>query len=369
MTKYTAHKTENKNYFLENIEDASQTILINQEHAKYAWVADQHKNQRVVSISATRWSSAQDYFGAYGTKKSSTPAGAETVAKPVNISLVRLDDLNIDDSLFVPMKTNTVADKLLSTDEGFMPGTNLMAAGAPGVGKTTVLLEMLYLVQKFQDKKVLFISAEMNRLDMARYLKRFPHWGQMPILFMSDYTESNPAQVIEQTLNQGWDLVLTDSYTEVNDTVKEECSWTRGKAEKWFLNLMDNHNKGNNDLKKYTTFVTILQLSKGGSFVGSNKLKHMTTGMMHIDFLGGENSDQRFIEFSKNRVGTVGKKLFFNMKSGVNFDEARYSRELWADEQLASENSRLEHEENAFDKIFGKMTSEVEESIAEPISE
>jgi predicted ATP-dependent serine protease len=259
------------------------------------------------------------------------------------------------------MKTNTVADKLLSTDEGFMPGTNLMAAGAPGVGKTTVLLEMLYLVQKFQDKKVLFISAEMNRLDMARYLKRFPHWGQMPILFMSDYTESNPAQVIEQTLNQGWDLVLTDSYTEVNDTVKEECAWTRGKAEKWFLNLMDNHNKGNNDLKKYTTFVTILQLSKGGSFVGSNKLKHMTTGMMHIDFLGGENSDQRFIEFSKNRVGTVGKKLFFNMKNGVSFDEARYSRELWADEQLASENARLEHEENAFDKIFGKMTTETAE--------
>ena len=31
MTKYTAHQTENKNYFLENIEDASQTILINRE--------------------------------------------------------------------------------------------------------------------------------------------------------------------------------------------------------------------------------------------------------------------------------------------------------------------------------------------------
>jgi len=91
MTKYTAHQTEENNYFLENIEDASQTILINKEHNKYAWVADQCKAKRVVSITATRWSSAQDYFGAYGPKKSSAPAGAEVPSTPVNISLVRLE--------------------------------------------------------------------------------------------------------------------------------------------------------------------------------------------------------------------------------------------------------------------------------------
>ena len=42
-------------------------------------------------------------------------------------------------------------------------------------------------------------------------------------------------------------------------------------------------NQGKNKRKVYTTFITILQLSKGGTFVGSNKLNHMTTAMMELN--------------------------------------------------------------------------------------
>jgi len=157
--------------------------------------------------------------------------------------------------------------------------------------------------------------------------------------------------VIEQTLDMGWDLVLTDSYTEVNDTVKEHTGWTRGKTEKWFLSLMTAHNKGL--AKKFTTFITILQLSKGGQFVGSNKLKHMTSAMMDLQWDGKENSGRRYMEFSKNRMGDVGKKLFFDLSNGVKFDDARYQRDLFSDALLEEERNALENESNRFDKIFG----------------
>lgn len=217
---------------------------------------------------------------------------------------------------------------------------------------TTVLLELLSKLHA-QGKRVLFISAEMNKIDMARYLKRFPHWGQLPIMFLGDYIDQCPKAAIEQVLQQGWDLVLTDSYTEVNDTVKEACNITRGKTEKWFLNLMETHNTANNALHKHTTFVTILQLSKGGVFVGSNKLKHMSTAMMHLDWEGSENSGRRFMEFSKNRCGDVNKKLYFDLKGGVTFDEARYVRDLFNDDILEEERKSLDGESNAFDKLFG----------------
>jgi DNA repair protein RadA/Sms len=261
-----------------------------------------------------------------------------------------------------------VADKFFSNEGGFMPGSNIMAAGAPGVGKTTVLLELLHKVHATNpEKKVLFISAEMNQLDMARYLKRFPHWGQLPILFLSDYTDQNPQAIIESTLKQGWDLVLTDSYTEVNDTVKEECNLTRSKTEKWFLDLMIAQNQGKNKRKVYTTFITILQLSKGGTFVGSNKLKHMTTAMMELNWKGGENSTQRYMEFSKNRLGQVGQKMYFNFDGGVTFDQARYQRDLLNEAMLAEEREKLEQEEGAFDALFG--TLEVEPEVVEEQAE
>jgi predicted ATP-dependent serine protease len=120
----------------------------------------------------------------------------------------------------------------------------------------------------------------------------------------------------------------------------------------------------NNVDKHYTTFVTILQLSKGGTFVGSNKLKHMTTAMLHLDWKGTENSSERFMEFSKNRTGEVGKKMFFNFDNGVQFDELRYKRDLLNEEMVKEEREKLKSEEDAFDKLFASLPTETETTEA-----
>ena len=86
--------------------------------------------------------------------------------------------------------------------------------------------------------------------------------------------------------------------------------------------MLDEHNQANNDASINSTFLIIQQVTKGGTFVGSNKIKHMTTAMGHLKFDG---EGQRFLHFSKNRRGGNGNKLFFNLnsKNKVNwlFDE------------------------------------------------
>ena len=355
MKSYTIRKENQDTYILDCVlTDA--VIEIPTTHPKFAYVANQATLvNRIIKFNGTKMTSTKDYRGHYNKSTQGTKP-----AEPVVVTLTKLDDLNINDNLFIPIETGTIFDQFASTDGGFMPGTNIMAAGAPGVGKTTVLLDLLASAHQ-SGKKVLFISAEMSQIDMARYLKRFPHWGQLPILFLADYVDECPQAVINGVLDQGWDLVLTDSYTEVNDTVKEACNLTRGKVEKWFLDLMISHNKGGNKPGIYTTFITILQLSKGGTFVGSNKLKHMTTSMMSLDWEGGENAGRRYMEFSKNRVGAVNKKLYFSIEGGVSFDEARYTRDLWNDELVSTERKQLEGEANEFDKLFGFTEVDAEE--------
>lgn len=349
---YTLNRI-NANLIKASSVESNEVMDIDTNHDRYPALERYLNEGKLLSISDRgTWSGRKDYEGYYK---------AAPKAKKLKVNLTKLDDLNFSEDLFTSMKTGTSADPFLSNEGGFLPGTNVMAAGAPGVGKTTVLLELLYKVQQNNpNKKVLFISAEMNQLDMARYLKRFPHWGQLPILFLSDYSDGQAKEAIEATLNDGYDLVLTDSYTEVNDTVKEDTGMSRGKTEKWFLDLMTSHNKAANKAKKYTTFVTILQLSKGGTFVGSNKLKHMTTAMLHLDWKGSENSSERFMEFSKNRTGDVGKKLFFNFDNGVQFDELRYKRDLLNEEMIKEERERLKTEEDAFDKLFQSLPTEAE---------
>ena len=335
-------------------------IIINEEHPKFEWLS-QVEADRVINVNSKgHFNSSKDYTGLYSAKPKAS--------KPIKVKLTKLADLNFSDDLFIPMKSGTAFDKFISADGGFLPGSNIMCAGSAGVGKTTLLFEMLYKVQQEDpSRKVLFISAEMTQLDMARYLKRFPHWASLPILFMSDYTEANPQAVIESVLDEGWDLVLTDSFSEVNDTVKEACGLTRGKTEKWFLSLMVKHNQSENKLKKYTTFLTILQLSKGGQYVGSAKLKFMTTAMLEINWKGGENSSERYMEFTKNRLGPVNQKLYFNMEAGVNFDEQRYQRDLLNDEMIQKEREKLDSESNSFDELFKNMSNEMDEALTDAI--
>lgn len=354
MTSYTIQKT--KDHFTLNAVDSKESIAITQEHPKFKYVAKEALLvQRIIKFNGTKMTSTKDYYKNYSK--------VVTKTKPIKVTFTKLDDLNIDDSLNIPMVTNTIADNFISNEGGFLPGTNVMMCGAPGVGKTTVLLELLSKLHE-QGKRVLFISAEMSQIDMARYLKRFPHWGQIPILFLGDYTEECPKTVIESALNQGWDLVLTDSFSEVNDTVKDACNLSKTQTEKWFLDLLVHHNKANNKTKTYTCFVTILQLSKGGVFVGGNKLKHLTSSMCSLDWEGGENG-RRYMEFSKNRCGDVGKKLYYSIGAGVEFDAGRYSRDLLSDELVAEERKQLESEASSFDKLFGLglEDSEVTEDI------
>ena len=342
--------------------NGGKTITIKSTDKKYAKAVDAEKAKRLVNITPSgRFTTSKDYHGAYDEVQ--TTITKQKKFNPLD-AITTMKKLNIDADSLEPLTTDTIFDKFMSNEGGFLPGTNVMAAGAPGVGKTTLLLELLYGVHK-QGKRTLFISAEMSEMDMARYMKRFPHWAELPILFLNNFTDSCPKEIVEGVINEGFDLILTDSYTEVNDTVKEACNLTRSKVEKWFLDLMIDNNKSNNRRKIHTTFVTILQLSKGGTFVGSNKLKHMTSAMMDINWDGGENSGTRYMEFSKNRCGNVGQKLHYTISNdGLSLDGDRLARELEYKELLAQEVAQSDF---SWDEIFQKTSDESTEAPSEPI--
>lgn len=220
---------------------------------------------------------------------------------------VKMRDLTFDPRLSVPVPTkNEYLDAFLSNDGGFMPATNIVMIGGPGVGKTTIGMDMVSKVAT-TGKRVLFVSGEMNAIDLNRYCKRFPAFAELDVLFLGDYIEKSPKVALEKAFKAGYDLVLIDSFAEVCITVKEGNGWSTARAESWLLDLMDGNNKGENDLNLFTTFLVIQQVTKGGVFVGSNRIKHMTSGMLHLT--RNKQDDSTTMDFSKNRVGNVGQPL------------------------------------------------------------
>jgi predicted ATP-dependent serine protease len=280
-----------------------------------------------------------------------------------SIRLVQIADLNYDENIFKPLKTGDSIDYMFSSDGGIFPATNYMIIGDPGIGKSTQTLDILAKIKRNDPtKKVLFISGEMNEIDMYGYVKRYPAFGRIPTLFLCDYLDENPAKVLEETFKQGWDLILIDSFIEVQESIQAATNMPRTAAEKWMIDLMVTNNKGNNREKRYTSFLAIQQVTKGGNFVGSNKLKHNTTGMIELRY-SSEFSGDRFAKVTKNRRGFKYEKIFFSLDNPnqVEYDEKRLQRDEDIRQRLQKEKDILLSEEEKFNQIFGLNTTTVEE--------
>ena len=265
-------------------------------------------------------------------KKRGRPAKVKNVTYVPSLidfsNITPLNKLDIDSKMLEVMKSGLPIDELLSEEGGLPCASNYMMIGDPGVGKTTVLLDLLASVQN-NGRKCLFISGEMGRKQMFKYTERFKQFGIVQTLFMSDYMKFNTKDTIEQVLNMGWDCVLIDSAAEIIDGVRDDNGWDRKTAEAWFVDICIKHNKGENECIKYTSFLAIQQVTKAGEFVGSNKLKHLFDAMGEMRRESEKNGGATYITFSKNRNGNAGIKFSYQL----NTDSIYYGKVVKDDEE------------------------------------
>lgn len=274
--------------------------------------------------------------------------------------IVKMRDVRFGAELFENYHSMTALDDLLCSYKGLPKGVNYMIIGDPGVGKTTVILDLIANITRHTKRaRVLFISAEMNEIDLAIYVKRYPKFGNLNIMFVeADFEgEKKHLQEIEEVLEKGWDIVAIDSFHELQSIIKEEEDISMRLAETKLLSLIKKHNKAENATSTNTTFLTIQQVTKKGSFAGTNRLKHMITAMMELRLDNPKNVySDRFVVFSKHRRGDVGVKLYYNLssKGDVFFDEERYQQELQLRNLQKDVSTQIRDFANQFDNLFNK---------------
>ena len=92
--------------------------------------------------------------------------------------IVKMRDVRFDPGLFVNYRSGTVLDNLLCSYQGLPKGVNYMVIGDPGVGKTTIILDLIANIERqAAGTRILFISAEMNEIDLAVYVQRYTKFG------------------------------------------------------------------------------------------------------------------------------------------------------------------------------------------------
>jgi hypothetical protein len=279
------------------------------------------------------------------------------------IETTKLKNINFDPRIFCPIETGTYIDQFVSYKGGFLPGVNIMLTGDPGVGKSSNLMDILVNVKKNDPtKKVLYVSAEMNELDVKEFEQYYPGLEEIDFLYISNYVTDpdlniKPYQALMSVLHKGWDMVVMDSFVEVQSMIQEDMAISAKKGEKWILDLMKRHNSGHNKSNAFTTFLCIQQMNKGGSYVGSKRLEHMTSAFLTLCWDKKEKG-KRYMMFEKNRKGKEKIKLYYSFakEGGIVYDETRHEKELIILERLQSSSDFgiEEFDVKEFEKLFAE---------------
>jgi predicted ATP-dependent serine protease len=269
---------------------------------------------------------------------------------------------------FRAWKTGGIIDRLFSdhtADGGIFSGTANIVIGESGVGKSTVTLDILSKIKKEQpDAKILYISSEMTRNDLYFYFQKTPIIANVPTLLVMDYVSGRFDQVLEETMNGDYDVILIDSHQDIIVKLADILGWKSTKAQTWLTNLIidaaDRHGK---------TIFAIQHMTKGGQYVGSTYLKHATTSMMEIKF---DDAGRRYVEFSKNRRGgsLVNKRLYYSLENGeVVWDETAWTQEHEASKLASAEKARKQELESRFNDLFLSVNRKSDEKNADEVSQ
>ena len=274
--------------------------------------------------------------------------------------VIRMRDLHFHPDLFRNYLSGTVLDELLCSYKGLPKGVNYMIIGDPGVGKTTIILDLLSNIRNnTPGTRVLFISAEMNEIDLAIYVQRFPKFQDLDILFIEasfdEEAASHNLDTVRSVLDQGWDIVAIDSFYELQGIIKEEENLTCKKAESVLLSIIKQQNKAANARGVNTTFLTIQQVTKAGHFIGSNRLKHSITAMMELRLENPKNIySDRYAVFSKHRRGDVGVRLYYDLSvtGDVYYNEEKFVQDRQLRRLQSNAASSLRRFADQFDLLF-----------------
>lgn len=263
-----------------------------------------------------------------GLQSEPEPRGHSVVAAEV----ITVEDMEFPD--FALHRSGKPIDLIFSDHEeggGIYGGTVNIVVGESGVGKSTVLFDLLASVkQRAPETRILYLSSEMTRNDILFYYRKSPAIGQVPTLLLSDHLRDGSLdRVLEDSFRGEWDIIVLDSYQDAAVKLTESLGWRQKRAETWLTNLMIEAAE-----TRGLAVLAIQHMTKTGQYLGSTYLKHATTSMLEIRF---DPNGGRYLEFSKNRRGggQVNKRLYYDLDPdvGVVYDELRFEEQYGAHEE------------------------------------
>ena len=183
---------------------------------------------------------------------------------------------------------------------GAVAGSLVLVGGAPGIGKSTLLLQIC--TSLCVGRKVLYISGE----ESERQLKlRADRLGVVPdSLYI--LSETRLSDIMEAVSQLEPDILIVDSIQTLYNEENESAPGSISQVKDCTMTLMQlSKSQG------ITVFV-VGHINKDGNIAGPKVLEHMVDCVLYFE--GDPNSTYRLLRAAKNRFGSTNEIGVFEMQ-------------------------------------------------------
>lgn len=183
---------------------------------------------------------------------------------------------------------------------GLVPGSVVLVGGEPGIGKSTLLLQVAAALEA-RGRRTLYVSGEESPRQLRLRAERLgPDAGDVPVL-----AETEAEAIVAAADAARPELLVVDSIQTVHLASLAGAPGSVGQVRESAAHLQ-------RWAKQTDTAVLLVgHVTKGGALAGPKTLEHLVDTVLYFE--GARGRDHRVLRATKNRFGSVDEIGVFRM--------------------------------------------------------
>lgn len=235
--------------------------------------------------------------------KTTNSSGVERASKPLKISEI--------DTTQTPRLNTTDGELNRVLGGGIVPGSLILLGGEPGIGKSTLMLQLSLKLPY----KTLYVSGEESQKQIKLRAERIHSSSEQCYIL----TETKTQHIFKQIEALAPDILVIDSIQTLQSDLLEASAGSVSQIKQCTTELMK--------FAKETATPVILigHITKDGSIAGPKILEHMVDTV--LQFEGDRNHVFRILRAHKNRFGSTHELGIYEMQ-GTGLREVKNPSEI-----------------------------------------
>lgn len=181
---------------------------------------------------------------------------------------------------------------------GIVPGGVVLIGGEPGIGKSTLMLQ---IALSMKNKKILYVSGEESAQQIKMRADRMEGISDNCLIL----TETNTQNIFQQTTATTPDVLIIDSIQTLHSNTAESAAGSVSQVKQCTGELIK-------FAKETATPVFLIgHITKDGGIAGPKVLEHMVDTV--LQFEGDRHLTYRIVRTTKNRFGSTSELGIYEM--------------------------------------------------------